>query len=281
MPGLFVAVRTLLLRRPIWQALLFGAALLSSAPSHAQTSDGDNAALEEAYDMAFQALFADPGNLEKSFAFAKIAIRLGNFEAAVSALERMLLVNPNLPRVRLELGVLYFRMGSYQLARTYLTRAVEGSDTPSDVKSRVEKFLAEIDDRLSVHSWSGTAYAGFRWQGNANAGPISSGVLVSGVPATLANEFTAKKDQNIFASGSVKHVYDFQSQDGTTFETNGIFYASQQRTQSSLDLVFIEANAGPRTVFDSSYTGTLNYRPYAVLNYIALDDARPWTTPAT
>ncbi len=258
-------------------AIAAAVSLVVASPSSAQSTNSDTAALEEAYDKAFQALFADPGNLEKSFAFAKIAIQLGNYEAAVSALERMLLVNPNLPRVRLELGVLYFRMGSYQLARTYLTRAIEGADTPSDVKGRVDRFLAEIDDRLSVHSWSGTAYAGLRWQNNANAGPITSGVLVSGVPATLANEFTAKKDENIFISGSVKHVYDFQSQDGTTFETNGVFYGSQQRKQASLDLVFIEANGGPRTVFDSSYTGTLNYRPYVMLNYIALADARYMT----
>ena len=34
----------------------------------------------------------------------------------MAALERMLLFNPDLPRVQLELGVLYFRMGAFELA---------------------------------------------------------------------------------------------------------------------------------------------------------------------
>ena len=34
---------------------------------------------------------------------------------AISALERMLLVNPDLPRVRLELAVLYYRLGSFEV----------------------------------------------------------------------------------------------------------------------------------------------------------------------
>ena len=64
-------------------------------------------------------MFADPTNLDLTFQFASIATQLGNFESAISALERMLLLNPNLPRVKLEVGVLYFRLGAYPIARSY------------------------------------------------------------------------------------------------------------------------------------------------------------------
>ena len=94
-----------------------------SASAQAQDVDPE---LQKQYDEAFQSIFADLGNLDKTFRFAELAVQTGNFEAAISALERMLLINPNLPRVRLELGVLYFRLGSYQVAKTYLDRAVEG-----------------------------------------------------------------------------------------------------------------------------------------------------------
>ena len=62
--------------------------------------------LQEEYDRAFRAMLADPGNLDKTFAFARLAIAKKDYEGAIGALERMLLINPNLPRVRLELGVL-------------------------------------------------------------------------------------------------------------------------------------------------------------------------------
>ena len=99
----------------------------------AQGTPVADADVDAAYDKAFQELFRDPGNLDKSFRFAELAVRKGNFEAAISALERMLLINPDLPRVRLELGVLYFRIGSFAIARSYLTRVLDSPDAPQEV----------------------------------------------------------------------------------------------------------------------------------------------------
>ncbi len=112
------------------------------APARAQQMDADDPALAAAYDKAFQELFEDPSDLDKSFRFAELAVRRGNFEGTISALERMLLLNPDLPRVRLELGVLYYRLGSFQLARSYLTRVQTAENVPDEVHARVKVFLA-------------------------------------------------------------------------------------------------------------------------------------------
>lgn len=95
-------------RRRLGQALGIGAlvATLGTAALAQGVNPSADEALKRRYDEAFRAVFADPGSLDKSFAFAEVAIQAGNFEAAISALERMLIINPNLPRVRLELGVL-------------------------------------------------------------------------------------------------------------------------------------------------------------------------------
>jgi tetratricopeptide (TPR) repeat protein len=108
-------------------------------------------------------MLLDPANLDKSFKYAELGIQIGDYEAAISALERMLLYNPDLPRVHLELGVLYFRLGSYVIARSYLTRAVKGDNVPDDVRARVAVFLDDIDDRLSKHRFSGSVYGGLRY----------------------------------------------------------------------------------------------------------------------
>ena len=134
--------------------------LSAGVPASAQ-SDAEEVRAE--YDELFQRLFRDPGDLDLTFRFAEVAVQIGNYEAAISVLERMLLYNPNLPRVRLELGVLYFRLGSYALARAYLTRAIEGADVPDDVRQRVEVFLAEIEKRLSPSQFSGSVYGGYRY----------------------------------------------------------------------------------------------------------------------
>jgi len=136
------------------------AALCLFAGSVAQAQTTPN--IQQQFDAAFQHMLQDPSNLDKSFKYAELGIQIGDYEAAISALERMLLYNPDLPRVRLELGVLYFRLGSYAIARTYLTRAVEGDNVPDDVRARVAVFLDEIDNRLSNHRFSGSVYSGIR-----------------------------------------------------------------------------------------------------------------------
>ncbi|MDP6069639.1 MAG: tetratricopeptide repeat protein, partial [Alphaproteobacteria bacterium] len=135
-------------------AILLVAIVLGASPVSAQVDDeGDRAALEAQYEKAFDEVFRDPGNLDKSFRFAELAIKIGNYEAAISALERMLLVNPNLPRVRLELGVLYFRLGSYRTARSYLRRVKEAADVPPEVTSSDFSYNAyrELDVTLGYH----------------------------------------------------------------------------------------------------------------------------------
>src|SRR5215510_9622780 len=84
----------------------------------------DRATLQSRKDTLFQQMLREPANLDITFAYADVSAKLGDNEAAVAALERMLLFNPGLARVQLELGALYFRMGSYEIARTYFDKAL-------------------------------------------------------------------------------------------------------------------------------------------------------------
>lgn len=241
--------------------------------AQAQQAQGNDAELDKAYDEAFQALFKDPGNLDKSFRFAELAVRKGNFEAAISALERMLLINPDLPRVRLELGVLYFRIGSYAIARTYLTRVLQEPDAPQEVKDRVEVFLAEIDSRLSRTSFSGSVFLGARYSDNANAGPNSQNVVANGVAATLGDEFTNKSDRNYFVSAQVNHSYDLLTQRNEIVESNGTLYVSEQDKQKQLDIVFLEAQTGIRGPFLQTIVEGTTAKPYVMGNMVYLQDS--------
>ena len=121
-----------MLRYAIAGLALTVAGLIGGAASPQELSAADRAQLEAQKEALFQRTLRDPANLDVTFAYADISAKLGDNEAAVSALERMLLFNPNLPRVQLELGALYFRMGSYDIARTYFDRAL-AANPPDDV----------------------------------------------------------------------------------------------------------------------------------------------------
>ena len=123
------------------------------------------------YDAMFAQVLREPANLDLSFRFAEIATAAGDYEAAIGALERMLSYNPALPRVRLELGILYFRLGSYEMARSYLAGALAGADVPPEVRARVEPFLFEIDRPPRHDTVERFGQLGVRFQTNANASP--------------------------------------------------------------------------------------------------------------
>ena len=94
-------------------------------------------------EMIFSALIEDPTNLDYLFKYANLSILLGDLEAAISVFEQMLIYEPDLPRIRLELGVLYFRLNAYPSAKLYLN-SVKNYDAPEEVLKKVDSFLNSI-----------------------------------------------------------------------------------------------------------------------------------------
>jgi tetratricopeptide (TPR) repeat protein len=101
-------------------------------------------ALKAKYNAAFQEMLKDPGNLEVVMAYAQTATKAGDLEGAVAAYEGMLLIESDLPRVRLELGLLYYRLKSYDVSRTYLESALQSPTLPADVRKPAETLLAKM-----------------------------------------------------------------------------------------------------------------------------------------
>jgi hypothetical protein len=232
---------------------------------------GDRASLLARKETLFQQMLRDPGNLDTAFAYADVAATLGDNEAAVSALERMLLFNPNLPRVQLELGALYFRMGSYEIARTYFEKALAG-DPPPEVRSRIQTYVAEISRLSATQRFSGFLFFGSQYQSNANLAP-GSPLIHSPVGDVLLNpEFTKRSDVNIFGSGSVLYAYDLGTQSRDTLEVATLGFANHYMNVDRLDLGLTEATFGPRFNFDAPvpWMQGVSIKPYGIANYINL-----------
>src|SRR5579872_3291893 len=139
-------------RRLLAIAALTGLCVLTPAVTPARAADPADQA---AYDAAFDQMQRDPGNSDKALAYAEAAIKVGDFEGAIGALERLLIFNPDLPRIRLEVGVLYYRLGSYDLAQAYLALLLDRSDLPDDIRAKAKEYLAQIESRSSAHHLNG------------------------------------------------------------------------------------------------------------------------------
>ncbi len=132
--------------RIILTVVLFCVALFSQPQALARVQPMDE--LQSAHER----LLEDPANLDLLYAYAQMAIEQGNFEAAIAALEGMLVIARNQPRVLLELGVLYQRLGAPRVAQSYLQRAKAISEVGSTVSTFADAFLGEVEDQISPNA---------------------------------------------------------------------------------------------------------------------------------
>lgn len=259
--------------------LLAGCIAHAGSPLAQGVSEAATPEAQKAYDDTFKAMLADPLDLDRAFAYAQAAIQVGDLEGAISALERMLFINPELPRVRLELGVLYFRLGSYVAAQTYFNSVGEMKDVPQPVRERVAMFQAEIAKRQSRHAWSGSLFFGARSQSNANTATATGAVMVGGINANLDSQFTQKQDNNIFAALNLKHTYEIDPTKTDTWDTALSSYVSRQAAQKQVDVSLIEITSGPTLVLAPGTDYDPRLRPYAILSYIEINDVRDYFAP--
>ena len=266
-----------LVSRRLWRAVcgIFALALVVAALRGAaaqEMSGQDKASLEAQKEALFQQMFRDPANLDVTFAYADVSARLGDYEAAVSALERMLLFNPDLPRVQLELGALYYRMGSYELARDYFDKAA-AANPPPEVRARLEQYLADIEKSQSRHHLSGYVFFGGQYQTDANV--AGSSLILSPVgPVVLGNQFIKQASGSIFGSGSLLYSYDMETQNHDTLEVTSVGYLNHyfNAAVNRLDLSLLEVTGGPRFNFPNGLIGgkAASLKPYIIGDEVGL-----------
>ena len=144
-------------RKAPWRAfgLMIAALLLTGASAGAQSVPGQSQtqsppavapadATRLLYDAAFQETLRKPADPATLVAFAEIAVKVGDLESAISALDRLLLIDGGQPEVKLELGVLYFRLGSFEAARGYLEEVRTSPRASAELKERAVAFLKEV-----------------------------------------------------------------------------------------------------------------------------------------
>ncbi len=132
------------------------------------TDPTELAAANQRKDETFKKLFKDPTNLSLLFEYANLSILVGDLEGAIGVFEQMLIYDSELPRIRLELGVLYFRLGAYALANNYL-KSVKEFNPPPEVEAKVDEFLAAIVSAEQPFKWRQNISIGWKHTTNGNS----------------------------------------------------------------------------------------------------------------
>jgi len=185
-----------------WAALCAGPAYAQSAAAAAA------AASNPEYQALFRRMYANPQDMDATFKFADVAERLGDYEAAIGALERVLLYNPNLAPVKVRLAQLYYRIGGTETAKSYLEQAIGTPGVSSEVQGIAQQLLISggttgVGGGEGFHLYS---YSGARYQTNASAGPASQLITSFNNVQRLDRRFRAAPDWNYFTLKDRKSV---------------------------------------------------------------------------
>ncbi|WP_439611826.1 tetratricopeptide repeat protein [Reyranella sp.] len=253
-------------------AAALSATIVGVRPAIAQQTQAVSPELEAEYDAAFQDMLQKPSDLDTLFKFATIASKTGDLEGAISALERMLLVDPDLPRVRLELGVLYYRLGSFEVARSYFEVTLKSASLTPDVKARAEQFLAESDKRLTRSRFTGEIFAGMRYQSNANLGPPTSSVRLFGQTANLNQTALGTADWGAVTSGFLRHIYDLGQNNPAQLETQLSGYLNRQFQIQAANVSILDLTSGPRFKAFNGIFEDVTLKPFGTVGYIWVND---------
>jgi hypothetical protein len=108
-------------------AALIAAAL--AAPALAQAT-----APEARRDAVFAQMLAAPADPVLMLEYARLSVRLRDFEAAASTLERLLDLQPDNAAARLELATAYFALGAYEVAEYH--RPISSKRPPATATKR-------------------------------------------------------------------------------------------------------------------------------------------------
>jgi tetratricopeptide (TPR) repeat protein len=221
----------------------------------------------------FKELLKDPTNVERNFRYAEAAVKLGNYEGAISALERLLLYNPSFPGVKLQLAELYAKLGSYTAARAYLEQVESAPDVTAETRARVQALRSQMSREASPSQFSVNAVSGLRHQTNVSAEPAGSDIVAGGIPLTLSSVMLHQPGWDAFLGGNVAHTYDFGG--GATLQSNALVYYSKQFHFDTVDSAAVEVNSGPR--FDIGGSGAdkiVALRPYALASEVLLGNSQ-------
>lgn len=219
--------------------------------------------------ILFAKMMAHPANLDVAFEYAALSSQAGDLESAISTLERMLIFAPNVPRLQLELGVLYYRLGSYRLAQNYLTAALQAPRIPPEVRARVEPYLADIRSRTAVDRFNGTITFGTRYQSNANGGASSDIVNIGGIPFILSDAAIADSDVNGFMLGNFLYSHDLASQ-GDRFDAQLLTYGALYSDHREINTGLAELTFGPVISLDRFGFSKTDFGIYGILGGVVL-----------
>ena len=185
------------------------------------------------------------GNIDDlDFLYGLIAMARKDWQTAIARFRAMVIRDPTLPRVRLDLALAYFQARQDGSAAYHFRQALGDDSLPPAARARALAFLDTIRRR---RSWSLNGGIALVPDDNINAATSARLVQLFGFPAQLSED--ARQTSGVGVSAFVSGGYEARLSPDIRFRINtGLYtrtYEENQFNDRTLTL-----RAGPRFIFE-------------------------------
>lgn len=195
------------------------ASLLAAGSVQAQVQAPMDPAMERQVEDAYRQVLRQPGDLAAWSRYARLQVDGGNYEGGIAALERLMLQPDYPPGLPLEIGTLYFRLGSYAMAEAMVRQALDDPRLPADQRAFGQALLRDVQKRNQRSQLSGHASFGLRTQTNPAYRSSESTVLSGGLAVPLPASQQPDSDWDASLGLSLRHLYDLETQNSAAINT--------------------------------------------------------------
>ena len=200
-------------------------------------------------EAAFEAVFADPGNILLNFQLASIQLKNGNLKEASGTLERILILLPDNAEAQSLLASVQLRLGNKPESERLSNLILENDTATAAQKQEAKAIIAQLESERNAYNFTGLASFGTGVSDNPIGGSrgnkADGGGELLDKPAT-AEEFTTAnlninlqrrlisqlpQDVNLSLSMTTK---DYATYDAGDLSTIGLTAAYSDTFQSGL-----------------------------------------------
>lgn len=198
--------------------------------------------MEQAYKIFDELYFEKPDDNRVNFYLGRCALELKLYDDAMSAFERVLLMEPQHIRSRMELARVYFEQQQYEQAEEEFKRALE-QNLPPEVAAKIQLYLKAIEESRRRSFINGTFIFGLQHDTNVNSSignkeyMIPSGLRLPGEKARV--------DMAAVQAVALNHIYDFGEKDGFYWQSSAILYAMSYGRTTMSNIKLVGFNTGP------------------------------------
>ena len=185
--------------------------------------------------VSYADVLKDPDNVDLNFRYAKSQIANGNVRGAAGILERILLVTPDLPQIRLTYAIVLYRLDSIDEAEREFNKLTKLNMTDS-LRAEIDRFLAAIKHRRQRTKYRVQVSTGVKRDSNVNAAPRGGTILAAGLEFIPIGRAQEQPDFALLGIvvGEVRHDLGRQSRDELFALAN--YYHNEQFAIDTQDL---------------------------------------------